>query len=134
MEYQRKHQQLILRLNRGEELLSAVRAVCKEEKILSASVVGLGAADYVKLGVYSVARKEYIVRELSGEREIAALTGNVTAKDGAALSSFSHRGLRGRRRCLRRASERGGDFRDGGICISRCMRSFPNACRKRRRG
>ena len=54
MEYQRKHQQLILRLNRGEELLSAVRAVCKEEKILSASVVGLGAADYVKLGVYSV--------------------------------------------------------------------------------
>lgn len=88
MEYQRKHQQLILRLNRGEELLSAVRAVCKEEKILSASVMGLGAADYVKLGVYSVARKEYIVRELSGEREIAALTGNVTAKDGAPYLHF----------------------------------------------
>ena len=65
MEYQRKHQQLILRLNRGEELLSAVRAVCKEEKILSASVMGLGAA-WAGMWLYWVGIVLFLVSVVGG--------------------------------------------------------------------
>lgn len=88
MEYARNGNHLIVRLNRGEEILASVAAVCEKEQVDSASVVGIGAVDYCKLGVYHVETREYRSQELFGEREIAALTGNVSLKDGARYYHF----------------------------------------------
>lgn len=87
MEYARNGNFLIVRLNRGEEILSSVAAVCEKEHVDSASVVGIGAVDFCKVGIYRVETREYRSKEL-GEREITSLVGNVSVKDGGRCYHF----------------------------------------------
>lgn len=88
MEYARNGNFLIVRLNRGEEILSSVAAVCEKEHVDSASVVGIGAVDFCKVGIYRVETREYRSKELFGEREITSLVGNVSVKDGGRCYHF----------------------------------------------
>ncbi len=79
MEYVKKEGTLILRLERGEEIVSALKSLQKKENIPSAAFSGIGATDSATIGVYRMAEKRYEAVELSGDMEIAALTGNLTA-------------------------------------------------------
>ena len=88
MEYAGNGNQLIIRLNRGEEVVSSIAAVCEREQIDSASVTGIGAVDYCKIGIYHVETREYTAHELRGEREMTALTGNISMKNGERYFHF----------------------------------------------
>ena len=83
MEYVRKGSTIILRLERGEEVVSALKELQKKEKVLSASFSGIGATDNATIGVYNTAEKRYEATQLTGDMEIAALNGNLSrTKDG----------------------------------------------------
>ena len=82
MEYRLFGDTYVVRLNRGEEILTALAAFCKAEQIRLGSVEALGAADHVVIGLYDVAAREYHKHAFDGPMEITSLTGNISAKDG----------------------------------------------------
>ncbi len=82
MEYRNFENTILLRLDRGEEIVSSIQSVCKAEGIMLGSIMGLGAVDRAVVGLYKVAEQQYYPNTLTGEMEIAGLTGNITQKDG----------------------------------------------------
>jgi predicted DNA-binding protein with PD1-like motif len=83
MEYRRFSDTIILRIDRGEEIIETVRAVAEKERVRLASVEALGATDDFTVGVYDVATRHYDQKRFTGPHEIVSLTGTVTEKDGA---------------------------------------------------
>ena len=83
MEYKRFNDTLLVRIDRGEEIIEAVRRVAEREHIRLASVEALGATDDFTVGVYDVAAKRYDSKTFTGPFEIVSLTGTITEKDGA---------------------------------------------------
>ncbi len=82
MDYKRFGNSVVVRLDRGEELISCLTQLCQKEDIRLAQISGLGAVDYVKAGIFYVEQKQYHQYELKGEMEIVSLTGSATRKDG----------------------------------------------------
>lgn len=83
MEYGRFGDTVLLRIDRGEEIIETVRRVAEKERIRLASVEALGAVDDFTVGVYDVAAKRYDSRTFTGAFEIVSLVGTITEKDGA---------------------------------------------------
>lgn len=82
MEYRRFDDTLLVRLERGEEILEQLARLARTEQIPLASVQGLGAVDRFTVGVYSVDEQVYLSREYSGSYEIVSLTGTVDTMQG----------------------------------------------------
>lgn len=82
MEYRRFGDKYVVRLNRGEELVSSLTKLIEEEDIELGNVSGLGAVDRVEASVYSIESKKYSVKEIKGDMEIVSLQGNIARKDG----------------------------------------------------
>lgn len=83
MEYKRFNDTLLVRIDRGEEIIEQVRMVAEREHIRLASVEALGGTDDFTVGVYDVATKQYDTRRFTGPFEIVSLIGTITEKDGA---------------------------------------------------
>lgn len=82
MEYRRFEDTYVIRLNKGEEVISSLKEICKNENIDLAEITGLGASDLVEIGVFNVHTKEYKTKVFEGMFEITSLVGNATRKDG----------------------------------------------------
>ena len=74
MEYKKFGNTLIVRLDRGEEVVDRLLELARREHITLASVNGLGAADDVTVGVYFPATQEYKSNQFQGEYEISLST------------------------------------------------------------
>ena len=83
MDYRRFNDTIILRIDRGEEIIETVRAVAEKERVRLASIEALGATDDFTVGVYDVETKRYDQKRFTGPHEIVSLTGTITEKDGA---------------------------------------------------
>ena len=82
MEYKRFGQQIVVRLDRGEEILEQLAVVAEKEKIQLASISALGATDDFTLGVFNVAEKKYYKNHFTFPAEITALVGSLSTMDG----------------------------------------------------
>ena len=82
MEYRRFNDTYVVRLDRGEELVSCLKELCEKEEISLATIEGLGAADRAVIGLYDVEKKEFLRHEYERPFEITSIIGNVTGKDG----------------------------------------------------
>lgn len=69
---------LIIKLARGEELISTLTQFCQDRDIKNAIFQGIGAVENVEIGYYSLETKEYYFRHDDGVFEVAAMQGNVT--------------------------------------------------------
>lgn len=67
----------ILRLERGEEILSTLKAFCKSQNIQNASISGIGSIENPTLAHYRVDSKKYSEKELEGIFEVTSLLGTV---------------------------------------------------------
>ena len=67
MDYRRFGDVLVVRLDRGEEIITTLGELAKREKISLATVQGIGACDQVKYSLYNVAERSYSPNELSEE-------------------------------------------------------------------
>ena len=83
MDYRRFNDTIMLRIDRGEEIIEAVKTVAEKEHIRLASVSALGATDDFTVGVYDIDAKRYDSKTFVGPHEIVSLTGTITEKDGA---------------------------------------------------
>ena len=83
MDYKRFDDTILVRMDRGEEILEQVKAVALREHVALASVQALGAINDFTVGVYNVAEKKYYANDFKGSFEIVSLTGTIdTMNDG----------------------------------------------------
>lgn len=82
MEYRRFQDTIIVRMDKGEEILEQLKAVAEKEQVKLASVSALGAINDFTVGVFHTDEKKYYSNSFQGAFEIVSLTGTVTTKDG----------------------------------------------------
>lgn len=81
MEYKKYGDQIIIRLDKGEELISLIAEICKKEDIMAASVQGIGYTDDIEVRIYDNRCNEFKFQSLTGPMEITNLCGNVVMAD-----------------------------------------------------
>ena len=81
MEFQKFDDTYVIRIDRGEEVMSTLAGLCEKEGIRLASVEAIGAVDRAVVGLYDVGEKVYHKKEFREPLEIASLLGTVTEKD-----------------------------------------------------
>ena len=82
MKYKRFDKTIIVRIDRGEEILDKIRELAIAENIKLASVTALGATNDFTVGVFNTAEKKYYANEFKGAFEIVSLTGTINTMDG----------------------------------------------------
>ena len=82
MDYRRFGDTLVIRMDRGEEIIQSLRLAAEKEGVRLASVEALGAVDDFTIGVFDTVEKQYHANHFTGAFEIVSLTGTVTTQDG----------------------------------------------------
>ena len=82
MKYKRFDKTIVVRIDRGEEILDKIRELAIAENIKLASVTALGATNDFTVGVFNTAEKKYYANEFKGAFEIVSLTGTINTMDG----------------------------------------------------
>lgn len=72
----------IVRLERGEELISSLSELMRTRDFGSGAVSGLGAIDRARLGCYRTEQKDYADCVVEGDLEVVGLTGTLSWFDG----------------------------------------------------
>ncbi len=83
MEYKRFGDSVIVRMDRGEEILEQLQRVAEREEIQLAEVSALGAVNDITVGVFNTAEKKYYANSFRGPLEIVSLTGTISTMKGA---------------------------------------------------
>ena len=82
MDYRRFGKTIVARIDRGEEVLTQLKAIALKEDIKLASVRALGATDDFTVGVFKVEEKKYYANHFTGDFEIVSLTGTISTMNG----------------------------------------------------
>lgn len=88
MEYRMFGNHYVVRIDKGQEVLSCLEELCRKEQIKLGSAVGLGACDRVTVGLFDTRKKVYKKVEFTGPMEITSLVGNISTKDGEPYLHF----------------------------------------------
>ena len=83
MEYRVFDNTVLVRLDKGDEIVKSILEVARKEKLPLASVSGIGATDDFEVGVFDLTRSDYDHFRFAGNHEIVSLVGNVTTKEEA---------------------------------------------------
>lgn len=82
MNYKKFGSKIIVRIDRGEEVVSSLKQVCVENNIKAGIISGIGAANKAEIGVYNPETKAYKKEEITGNNEITSLLGNISEMNG----------------------------------------------------
>ena len=82
MQFRRFGNKYIVRMDRGEEIMSCLEKFCTQERITLAEVKALGAVDDFTVGLFDVDKKEFHANHFTFPAEIVSLWGTITTKDG----------------------------------------------------
>ncbi len=77
-----KKNMVILRVDRGENVVDTLKRLCSASYIKAAQITGIGATDSFMCGVFNPNTKEYKEIGFEGMYEILSIVGNITDKDG----------------------------------------------------
>jgi len=82
MQFQRTAYGYAVKIESGEEIVSALGDFARQAGVRAGLISGLGAAADCELGYFVRPTREYVRRTFAGEHEIGALTGNFSELDG----------------------------------------------------
>ena len=91
MEYRKFGNTIVLRIDKGEEILDIIKRLALKENIKLANINALGAVNEVVVGVYKVDEKKYYSNEFKGNFEIVSLTGTINTMNN---EFYSHLHMR----------------------------------------
>ena len=77
MEYRRFDKDIVVRIDKGEEILEKIKEVAIRENIKLATVTALGATNEFTVGVFKTEEKKYYSNLFQGDFEIVSLTGSI---------------------------------------------------------
>ncbi len=78
MEYRVFDETIVLRLEKGEEVIESIKNLCEKEDIKAGSISGFGASNHVVVGLFKVGEKKYYSNTFEEDFEITNLTGNIS--------------------------------------------------------
>jgi len=78
MKAKKINDKIIVRIDKGEEIIESLTRVCKDYDVKAGSMRGIGATNKVTIGLFDVDKKKYFSKELTGNYEIAPLVGNIS--------------------------------------------------------
>jgi predicted DNA-binding protein with PD1-like motif len=78
MNYKQFNNKVVVRIDKGEELVDSLKTICKTLDIKLGSIIGIGATDKITVGLMNTKTKKYQVKEFIGDHEITSLVGNVS--------------------------------------------------------
>ena len=84
MNFKKINNTYIVRLDRGEKVIEALKDFCRAEKIKCGYFFGIGSLDEAELAHYIVKTKKYTSEKFIQPLEIVNLTGNITTMDNKA--------------------------------------------------
>ena len=82
MEYQKFNKNIVIRIDKGEDIIEKIIDVATLENINLAFVSGIGAVGKFTIGLFDTKEKKYFYNNYEGDFEIISLTGNITLKEG----------------------------------------------------
>ncbi len=82
MEYKKIDNTYVVRILKGEDVIEKIKELLANEGIKAGTLTGLGAADFLEIGIYDAVEKVYKTKVYSGIYEITTLLGNISSKDG----------------------------------------------------
>lgn len=81
MDYAKFNKTIVVRLDRGEEVIAAVSEICRKEHITAGSITGIGASDKTTIGIFDPVEKKYSSATFEGDYEISNITGTASVMD-----------------------------------------------------
>ncbi len=72
----------IIVLERGENVVAALKGYCTEKNITAGVFTGIGAVERVEIGYYNLSERAYHFRAEAGVFEVASMNGNVALVEG----------------------------------------------------
>lgn len=78
MHYKKFGNTILVRVDKGEEIVNSLQKVCTENNVELAFINAIGACSSAELGYYDTKTKVYHKKMLNGEYEISSLLGNVS--------------------------------------------------------
>ncbi len=82
MEYKRFGKNIVVRIDKGEDIVEKLIEIATFENINLASINALGAVGKFTIGLFNTKEKKYFSNTYEGDFEIVSLIGNITLKDG----------------------------------------------------
>ena len=83
MKYKRFGNTVVVRMDKGEEIVEQVKQVALKENIKLAQVSALGATNDFEVGLFDTQKMQYLPNHFTGDHEIVSLTGTINTMDGA---------------------------------------------------
>ncbi len=83
MNYKRYGNDIVVRIDKGEEIIKEMLDVCKKENVQLANVNALGATGEFEIGLFHTDIKKYESKKYKGDFEIVSFTGSITTKEGS---------------------------------------------------
>jgi len=83
MDWRKSNSDYVIRLDRGEEVMSSLTSLLKAEDIRSGSIVGIGAVEETVLAYYDTRSGEYLHGSFPEEAELVLFAGNISMVDDA---------------------------------------------------
>lgn len=90
MEYRKFGKQYVIRLEKGEEIVSSIKDLCEKENIKLGSLSGIGAVNKVTAGLFKTGEKKYVSRTYEEDMEIVSLGGNGFPHEWGNLSTLPY--------------------------------------------
>ena len=82
MEYRRFNNNIVLRIDKGEEVLETIKKVAMKENIKFANINELGATNSFTVGVFNASEKKYYINSFQWDFEIVSLTLSINTMNG----------------------------------------------------
>lgn len=81
-EFRKLDNTYVVRLNKGAEIISAIKDFCSSNNVKVGTIQGIGAINSVTFGFFNPETKQYNEKVFEGPREITSLIGNISTKNG----------------------------------------------------
>ena len=82
MKTKKMNDTILLRLDKGDEVVASVLEVCRANDITAGYVTGIGAASSARVALLDPAQAQYVDETFTGPMEISSLVGNVGVMNG----------------------------------------------------
>jgi predicted DNA-binding protein with PD1-like motif len=78
MQYRKQDAQVLIRIDRDEDILQTILAICAKEDISGAVFTGIGACGRAVLSTYLPEENSFLDREVEGMLDLISLNGNIS--------------------------------------------------------
>lgn len=90
MEYRKFAETFYIKIDKGDEIISAIREVCKKENIKSAIFNGIGGCSKAEIQTFLPEKGTFETQTLCGMLELISLNGNIITDENDELYHHIH--------------------------------------------